>query len=67
YPKAWSKGDERYYPVPNEANQALYEAYARKAKELKNVHFIGRLGEYRYYDMDKVIGRTLDFFKDLES
>ena len=67
YPKAWHRGDERYYPVPNATSAAIYEAYARKAKELKNVDFIGRLGEYRYYDMDKVIAATLNFFENLKS
>lgn len=67
YPKAWSRGDERYYPVPNATNQALYEAYKTKAKELKNVYFIGRLGEYRYYDMDQVIARALELFDSLSN
>ncbi|MCX2717301.1 UDP-galactopyranose mutase [Helicobacter sp. MIT 21-1697] len=65
YPKAWHRGEERYYPVPNEQSAAIYQAYARKANELKNVHFIGRLGEYRYYDMDKVIARALSVFENL--
>lgn len=65
YPKAWHRGDERYYPVPNAQSVAIYEAYAQKAKALHNVHFIGRLGEYRYYDMDKVVARALEVFENL--
>ncbi len=65
YPKAWSRGQERYYPVPNAQSEAIYQAYVERAKELKNVHFIGRLGEYRYYDMDKVVKRALEVFENL--
>lgn len=67
YPKAYVLGDERYYPVPNAQSKAMYEAYLAKAKALENVHFIGRLGEYKYYDMDKVIKRALDVFESLDS
>lgn len=55
YPADWSEGMEPYYPINNEANQALYEQYAALAKKETGVVFGGRLGEYRYYDMDKVI------------
>ncbi|TLD96173.1 UDP-galactopyranose mutase [Helicobacter jaachi] len=66
YPKAWARGLERYYPVPNAHTSALYEAYTKKAREQDaRVHFIGRLGEYAYYDMDKVIARALDIFAQL--
>ena len=51
--------------MPNEQSAAIYEAYAQKAKALHNVHFIGRLGEYRYYDMDKVIACALNAFENL--
>lgn len=65
YPKQWSRGEERYYPVPNASTQALYNAYKAKAESLRNVYFIGRLGEYRYYDMDKVIERALALFDEI--
>lgn len=65
YPKSWSRGDERYYPLPTAPSQALYEAYRQKAQALRNVYFIGRLGEYRYYDMDKVVARALELFETL--
>jgi len=59
YPAAWQPGDEAYYPVNDAQNQALYEKYASLAKMETNVLFGGRLGAYRYYDMDKVIAEAL--------
>lgn len=55
YPQDWEKGQEPYYPVNDDKNSMLYEAYAELAKKEKNVLFGGRLGQYKYYDMDKVI------------
>ncbi len=55
YPKTWKKGDEPYYPVNDEVNSALYKKYADFAASEKKVLFGGRLGQYKYYDMDKVI------------
>ena len=55
YPADWRSGDEPYYPVNNERNNALYEKYRELALKEKNVLFGGRLGQYKYYDMDKVI------------
>ena len=55
YPADWRSGDEPYYPVNNERNNALYEKYKELALKEKNVLFGGRLGQYKYYDMDKVI------------
>jgi UDP-galactopyranose mutase len=60
YPKTWQRGDEPYYPINDEKNTALYKQYAKLAKEQENIIFGGRLGEYKYYDMDKVIERTLE-------
>lgn len=59
YPADWKVGDEAYYPVNNQKNQDLYTKYALKAKEENNVIFGGRLSEYVYYDMDKVIASAL--------
>ncbi|MDO5551277.1 MAG: UDP-galactopyranose mutase [Lachnospiraceae bacterium] len=59
YPVTWSEGMEPYYPVNDEKNQALYQKYAKLAAEEKQVLFGGRLGEYKYYDMDKVIESAL--------
>lgn len=59
YSKKWSKGDEPYYPVNDENNKQLYENYLQLASKENNVIFGGRLGEYKYYDMDVVIERAL--------
>ncbi len=59
YPAAWSRGDEPYYPVNDEKNTVLYEKYQELAAKEKNVLFGGRLGGYRYYDMDKVLRAAL--------
>ena len=56
----WKPGDEPYYPVNDEKNSALYERYAELAAREEKVIFGGRLGEYKYYDMDKVIEVALD-------
>ena len=55
YSAEWKKGDEPYYPVNDEKNGALYAAYKQLADAEPGVIFGGRLGEYKYYDMDKVI------------
>ena len=55
YPVDWSEGMEPYYPVNDEKNQTLYQKYAALAANEDKVLFGGRLGEYKYYDMDKVI------------
>ena len=55
YPAEWKQGDEPYYPVNDERNSALLTEYQKLAREEDNVLFGGRLGQYRYYDMDKVI------------
>lgn len=59
YPAAWEKGQEPYYPVNDGKNMALYERYRELAAAEKNVIFGGRLGQYKYYDMDKVIAEAL--------
>ena len=64
YPTEWKPGLEPYYPVNDEKNQRLYESYRMLAGEESNVIFGGRLGSYRYYDMDKVIRAALDRAKE---
>ncbi len=59
YPAEWKKGDEPYYPVNNDKNNQLYQKYQKLAEQEKNVLFGGRLGQYRYYDMDKTIAAAL--------
>ena len=61
YPSEWAEGMEPYYPVNDARNQALYQRYAALA-ESENVIFGGRLGEYKYYDMDKVIEAAMHRF-----
>ena len=60
YPVNWKRGDEPYYPVNDERNESLYREYAALAKAEPGVLFGGRLGSYRYYDMDKVIAEALN-------
>ena len=55
YPSNWQIGDEAYYPVNDDKNNSLFEKYKELAKQEENVIFGGRLGNYKYYDMDKVI------------
>ena len=57
--------NERYYPIPKEENTVLYEKYLTKANNLKNVFFLGRLGDYKYYDMDKAILRAKELFEEV--
>ena len=59
YPADWQPGEEAYYPVNNEQNQALYAQYQKLAAGEKGVLFGGRLAEYKYYDMDDVIASAL--------
>lgn len=59
YSTEWKPGDEPYYPVNNERNAELYEKYRNLADKEEDVIFGGRLGEYRYYDMDAVIASAL--------
>lgn len=60
YSSEWKRGDEPYYPVNNEKNDSLYAEYKAKAESESRVIFGGRLGSYRYYDMDKVIASALE-------
>ena len=60
YSSEWKKGDEPHYPVNDDKNGALYQEYKKLADAETNVIFGGRLGEYKYYDMDAVVIRALD-------
>ena len=57
--------NERYYPIPKDENTALYNKYLEKAKKLENVYSLGRLGDYKYYDMDKAILRAIELFEEI--
>lgn len=59
YSETYSLGKEPYYPINDSVNQKIYEKYAEEAMKEKNVIFGGRLAEYKYYDMDKVIASAL--------
>ncbi|MBO6133227.1 MAG: UDP-galactopyranose mutase [Lachnospiraceae bacterium] len=61
YPANWTLGMDSYYPINDDKNNALYKEYEELAKDQRNVHFGGRLGKYKYYDMDDVI---LEAIKD---
>lgn len=61
YPMDWKPGEEPYYTVNDEQNNTLYQRYAALAAKEPDVMFGGRLGEYKYYDMDKVIASALGF------
>ena len=60
YSSEWKPGDEPYYPVNDEANTNLYQKYKKLADKENKVIFGGRLGEYKYYDMDQVIEKALN-------
>ena len=63
YSSEWKLGDEPYYPVNDAKNGALYEKYKELAEKEDKVIFGGRLGEYKYYDMDAVIASALELVK----
>lgn len=64
YPKKWHRGDEPYYPINNKRNKELYTRYVELAKKkAPNVIFGGRLGQYRYYNMDQTIMAALQTVK----
>lgn len=65
YSSEWHQGDEPYYPVNNDKNNALFEEYRRLAEQESSVIFGGRLGNYKYYDMDKVIEAALQLVDSL--
>ena len=66
YSTDWQEGMEPYYPVNDERNQALYQKYAQKAAQESHVIFGGRLGEYKYYDMDKVIESAMNLWERIQ-
>ncbi len=64
YSAEWHPGIEPYYPVNDDKNSALYAKYKELADKEENVYFGGRLGQYKYYDMDKVIAAALEMVKE---
>ena len=65
YPQDWKKGDEAYYPVNDEKNNTLFAKYRELANKEEKVIFGGRLGNYKYYDMDKVIKAALEMVEEI--
>ena len=55
-----------FYPVPNEKNQRIYEKYKKEAEKLTDIYFVGRLANYKYFNMDEAFKNTLDLFKRLQ-
>lgn len=65
YPDSYERGKERYYPINNEKNDSLYLKYKDEASKLDNIYFGGRLGTYKYYDMDDVIKQAFDDAREI--
>lgn len=57
--------NERYYPIASEENAKLYQKYLDEAKNLKDVYFFGRLGDYKYYNMDLAVARAIELFEEV--
>lgn len=57
--------NERYYPIASEENAKLYQKYLDEAKNLKDVYFFGRLGDYKYYNMDLAVARAIKLFEEV--
>lgn len=63
YPQTWHRGDEPYYPINDRINNEKYKNYTQLAQSVPNVIFGGRLGQYRYYNMDQTIMASLQLVK----
>ena len=67
YPQDYARGKNTpYYPIFTDDNKIRFEQYAQKAARIKNLITVGRLAEYRYYDMDDIVRRALDVFDSIE-
>jgi UDP-galactopyranose mutase len=63
YPQNYETGkNERFYPVSNPENDALYNKYALEIKKAENIYFMGRLGTYKYLNMDTAVEKVMEFF-----
>lgn len=67
YSSEWSEGCEPFYPVNDAKNSALYEQYRERAAQEKGVHFGGRLGRYKYYDMAPIIEKVLSYWEEKDA
>ena len=67
YPQKFKfEENERYYPIINEENIKLYNKYLKKAENFKNIYFLGRLGDYKYYNMDLAVLRAIELFEAIK-
>ena len=67
YPQSFQRDkNERYYPIVKAENLALYNRYLERTQSMPHVYFLGRLGDYKYYDMDKAIARALELFERIQ-
>lgn len=67
YPEPFVRGkNERYYPIANEDTVQLYQKYLSLTDNVQNVYFCGRLGDYKYYDMDKAVARCLELIQEVK-
>lgn len=67
YPQKFKfEENERYYPIINEENIKLYNKYLKKAENFKNIYFLGRLGDYKYYNMDLAVLRAIELFETIK-
>ena len=65
YPADWKHGDEPYYPMNDSRNNELYAQYRKLAEDFNDVYFGGRLGQYKYYNMDQIIREALDMSRSV--
>ena len=67
YPMPYEAKDGQipYYAINNKENEALYEKYVSDVKEVPNFHLLGRLAEYKYYNIDAIVERALDFAQEI--
>jgi UDP-galactopyranose mutase len=65
FPSEWKEGSEAFYPINDEKNNAVYRKYKELADRETRIIFGGRLAEYKYYDMDEIIGNVIDKFKNI--
>ena len=66
YPAEWKHGDEPYYPMNDSRNNELYSKYKELADDFSDVYFGGRLGQYKYYNMDQIIREALDMSRSVQ-
>lgn len=66
YPEKWDVSKEPYYPINTDINDTLHKRYTNLASSLKHIFFCGRLGEYKYYDMDQIVLKALEKYEDIK-